>query len=209
MRLSLLPLLQDLPGRGEARDAARRELERHQYDEAKPSLTYRALSWVIGKIEDALRHAAAVPGGRLGVLLIVLVAGLLVAIVVVRLRPSMRTPFSAELFVGTQVLTAAQHRQAAEAAAVRGDFADAVRERLRAIVRALEERGVLDPRPGRTALEVSAEAATSLPSSAEPLRRAAVAFERIWYGGQPADPSAYAVLVSVDDEVAGARPARR
>jgi hypothetical protein len=205
----VIPLLQDLPGRDEARDAARQELERREYDEARPSLTYRALSWVIDKIQEGLAHAAGVPGGRLGVLLIVLVVGLLVAVLVVRLRPSMRTAVSADLFEGAQVLTAAQHRQAADAAALRGDHAEAVRERLRAVVRSLEERGILDPRPGRTALEVSAEAAKSMPLLAEPLRRGAVAFERIWYGGQGADASAYAVLVAVDDEVSGARPARR
>lgn len=204
-----LPLLQDLPGRDEARQAARHELERREYDEARPSLTYRAINWVIGKIQEALAHAGSVPGGRLGVLLILLIAGLLVAVVVVRLRPSLRTPLSADLFEGTQVLTAAQHRQAAEAAASRGDYAEAVRERLRAVVRSLEERGILDPRAGRTALEVSAEAAKTVPALAEPLRRGAVTFERIWYGGQPADPSAYAVLVAVDDEVSGARLSRR
>lgn len=205
----MIPLLQDLPGRDEAREAARRELERRQYDEARPSLTYRAIQWVIEKIEEALSHAAGVPGGRLGVLLMLLVAGLLVTVVVIRLRPSLRAPSSADLFEGTRVLTAAQHRQAADAAALRGDHAEAVRERLRAVVRSLEERGILDPRPGRTALEVSAEAAKTVPALAEPLRRGAVTFERIWYGGQPADPSAYAVLVAVDDEVSGARLARR
>lgn len=204
-----LRFLQDLPGRDQAHDAARRELERRQYDEARPSLTYRAINWVIDKIKEALAHAAGVPGGRLGVLLIVLVVGLLVAVVVVRLRPSLRTPSSADLFEGALALTATQHRQTAEAAALRGDYAEAVRERLRAVVRSLEERGVLDPRPGRTALEVSAEAAKTAPALAAPLRRGAVTFERIWYGGQPADPAAYAVLVAVDDEVSGARPARR
>jgi hypothetical protein len=205
----VIPLLQDLPGRDEARDAARQELERREYDEARPSLTYRAISWVIEKIQEALDHASSVPGGRLGVLLILLVAGLLVAVVVVRLRPSMRTPLSADLFEGAAVLTAAQHRQAADAAAARGDHAEAVRERLRAVVRSLEERGILDQRPGRTALEVSAEAAKTVPALAEPLRRGAVTFERIWYGGQPADASAYAVLVAVDNEVSGARLTRR
>jgi hypothetical protein len=198
----VIRLLQDLPSREDAQEAARRELENRAYDEARPPWTYRALMWVVDKIGEALSKAGGVPGGRFGVLLILAVVALLVAVVVVRLRPALRTATTDDLlFDGDQVLTAAQHRLAADAAAASGDFAEAVRERLRAVVRGLEESGVLDPRPGRTALEISAEASRSVPGLAEPLRRGAVAFERIWYGGHTADASAYAVLVAVDEQV--------
>jgi hypothetical protein len=203
-----LPFFQDLPGRDEAREAARRELEKSDYDEAKPPLTYRLIMWVIDKIQELLSHAAGVPGGGLGVLLMVVVVGLLVAVVVVRLRPTMRNPHTDELFGTGHVRTAAEHRVLAESAVARGDFAEAVRERLRAVVRQLEERGVLDPRPGRTAIEISTETARSLPALADPLRRAATTFEQIWYGGRRADSSDYAVLVGVDDLVGTARVSR-
>ncbi|MCW2544873.1 MAG: hypothetical protein JWM40_2425 [Frankiales bacterium] len=203
-----LPWLKDLPGRGDAQDAARRELEKRAYDEAKPPLTYRVIMWVVDKIQELLGKAAGVPGGRLGVLLIVLVVGLLVAVVVVRVRPSLRNPHTDELFGTGHVRTAAEHRSLAESAVARGDFAEAVRERLRAVVRQLEERGVLDPRPGRTAIEISTETARTLPALADPLRRAATTFEQIWYGGRTADASDYAVLVGVDDAVGAARVSR-
>ena len=212
--MTLLPLsqavphLRDLPGRDQAQEAARRELEKRAYDEARPPLTYRIVSWLLGKAQELLGKAAGVPGGKLGVLLIVLVAGLLVAVVVVRLRPSLRTATSDELFGTGKVLTAAEHRALAESAAARGDLDEAVRERLRAVVRQLEERGVLDPRPGRTAIEISTETARSLPALAEPLRRAATTFEQIWYGGRAADPTDYAVLVAVDEQVGSARAGR-
>jgi hypothetical protein len=62
-----------------------------------------------------------------------------------------RGPQREALFAGSAVLTAQAHRELAEAAAGEGRWADAVRERLRAVVRELESRGALDPRPGRTA----------------------------------------------------------
>ena len=69
---------------------------------------------------------------------------------------------------------------AADAHAARGEWADAVRERLRAVVRSLEERAVLDERPGRTADEAAAEAGTALPTCADDLRRSARLFDDIW-----------------------------
>lgn len=198
--------LQELPDPGPAREAAHRELEKQAYDEARPSWTYRAVHWAIDKVQELLGKAAsAVPGGRLGVLLIVLLVGGLVAIAVVTLRPARRRIGGQQLFGATGPLTATEHRSKAESLALQGAYADAVRERLRAVVRGLEERGVLDPRPGRTASEISAEAARALPAITTPMRRAATTFEQIWYGGRPADAQAYALLVAVDDEVAGVR----
>jgi hypothetical protein len=195
-----------LPDREQAREAAQRELEKRAYDEARPPLVTRVISWVIREIQELLNRATgSVPGGRVGVLLIVVLVLALVAVVVVRLRPTMRTTSFDQLFADGRALSADEHRVLAEAAASRGDHADAVRERLRAVVRHLEERGVLDVRPGRTAEEVTREAASEVPELAEPMRRGTRAFEEIWYGGQPAGPAAYAVLVEVDRVVSTAR----
>lgn len=200
-----LPLA-ELPGRDAARDAAERELRKRTYDEAQPPLINRALAWVFEKVQELLASAAgSVPGGQLGVLLILLLVALIVGLVVVRLRPTMRSPHSAELFGSGQMLTAAEHRDRAENAAAAGDLAEAVRERLRAVVRSLEERGVLDARPGRTAAEVSAEAGRVIPALTASLHRGATVFEQIWYGGQVADATSYQVLVEVDTTVQATR----
>jgi hypothetical protein len=203
----MLPLGIDLPGRDEAQEAARRELERRAYDEARPPWTARLIQWVLDKLSELLASASGLPGGGLGVALLVLLVGILVAIAVARLRPTVRDPRSGDLFGAGHLLTAAEHRDLADAAAAQGDYAEAVRERLRAVVRHLEERGLLDPRPGRTAAEVSREAGRTVPALVEPLGRAATTFERIWYGGQVADASSYAVLVEVDRVVGQTRMA--
>ena len=83
-------------------------------------------------------------------------------------------------------LDAAEHRRRADGFAGEGRFAEAVRERMRAIVRELETRGVLEPRPGRTADEVAREAGALVPAVAPDLRTAATVFDEVWYGGRPA-----------------------
>ncbi len=196
----------DLPGAAEARDAARRELARTPYQQAQPSLTRRALMWLYEHVVELLNKAgAALPGGRTGVLLLLLVVVALAAVVTARVRPSRRTSRTDALFALDADLTAAQHRRRADEAAGRGEHALAVRERLRAVVRELEERGVLDPRPGRTADEVAREAGALVPAVAAPLRRGVTVFDEVWYGGRTADAASYAVLVEVDATVTGAR----
>jgi hypothetical protein len=193
--------------RESARDAAREELSRREYSDAQPPLPIRLVGRVLGGLGDLLDSAAlAVPGGRLGLVLLLGLLLLLVAVVVARVRPeSGRGRSRAPLFGGSAVLSAAEHRELAEQAAGEGRFEDAVRERLRAVVRDLEARGVLDPRPGRTAGEVARDGGAAVPAVAEDLRRAAGVFDEVWYGGRAADASSYAVLVGVDERVARSR----
>jgi hypothetical protein len=206
----MLLLATDILGRDDAREAARRELSRPAYDEARPPLVYRVLQWVIDKLQTLLGEAAAtVPGGTPGLVLLLLLLGLLVFLIVLKVRPSAaRAGRPAELFGGGQVLTAEHHRRLADTAAADGRWADAVRERLRAIARELEQRGVLDARPGRTADELAREAGGAVPEVRAPLLKAATVFDEVWYGGRPADASSYAVMVEVDRVVGAARLVR-
>jgi hypothetical protein len=206
--VTLLPdrTLLDLPGRDEAREAAQHELSRRQYREAQPPWLERLLTWVLDKLDQLLsRASSSVPGGGWGLLVIVLLVVLLVAVVVVRLRPSALRTRPQLLFETGAELSAARHRELAERAAARGDYAEAVRERLRAVVRELESRGVVEPRPGRTADEVAGEAGRVVPALAQPLSQGAQLFDEVWYGGRPADSSTYAVLVALDERVGTAR----
>jgi hypothetical protein len=192
----------DLPGRDEARDAARRELSRPAYREAQPPWYLRLLLWLKDKLNELLARASEqVPGGGWGLLVLSLLVALLVAVVVVRLRPTTRSAGGMALFEGTTGLTAAEHRARAERAASAGDYAEAVQERFRAVVRELESRGVLDVRPGRTADEVAREAGTALPVLADGLMRGARLFDDVRYGGRAGDEPAYRVVVELDEQV--------
>jgi hypothetical protein len=74
----------------------------------------------------------------------------------------------------------------ADELAAAGRYAEAVRERLRSIVKELVEREVIEHRPGWTVTELAAIAARERPSTADPLRAAAWIFSDIWYGQRPA-----------------------
>ncbi len=193
-------------GREEAARLAQQELSKQVYQERRPGLWQRLVRWLLDQAGELLDRVAGVsPGGRSG--LVVLALLVVVAIVAVRLRVGpfgRRSPVDPALFTG-RVRTADEHRAAADAHAARGEWAEAVRERFRAVVRSLEERAVLDERPGRTADEAAAEAGAVLPSCADDLRRATRLFDDVWYGGRPADPTGDAALRALDEKVRGTR----
>lgn len=192
--------------RDAARRAAREELLDRKYHDAQPPLLVRLVGKAVRKLLELLdRAAGGVPGGRTGLLILALLLAGLVAVIVVRLRPGGRRGASAEVFTTGAALTAEQHRARADEAAANAQWADAVRERLRAIVRELEARGVLEPRPSRTAGEVARDGSAAVPLISEPLRRATTTFDEIWYGGRTADASSYAVLTEADRAVSSAR----
>ena len=192
--------------RGDAQRAARAELSRRQYAATQPPLLYRALGravrWLIDLISRASGH---VPGGGAGMLILLAVLVLAAAVVLTRLGRLRRQVAAGEVFGDEGPLSAEQHRELAERAAAQGNYADAVRERLRGVVRELEARGVLDPRPGRTAGEVAVDAGAALPRLAGSLRRGTATFDQVWYGGQRADAASYAILVELDRQVRESR----
>ncbi|MCO1655585.1 DUF4129 domain-containing protein [Pseudonocardia humida] len=195
-------------GRDEAREAAARELSDPVYAADDPAWPGRVARWLVERLDDLLSAAAsAAPGGYGG--LLVLGALVVLAVVAVRLglgrigrsgpaRPALLEP-------GER--SADDHRRAADAHAARGEWVGAVRERVRGIVRGLEERDLLEPSPGRTADEAAAQAARVLPDRAADLRAAARLFDEVCYGDRPAGPDADARLREVDDAVRRSRPA--
>jgi hypothetical protein len=194
-------------GRDEAAQLAREELAKQVYRDAGPGLVERLVRWLLEQAGQLLDGAAGVsPGGYSGLVVVLLLVAAAVVAVRLKVGPLGRRAAREEaLFVG-RTRTAAQHRAAADAHAAAGAWAEAVRERLRAVVRSLEERAVLDERAGRTADEAAAEAGRALPSCAVGLRAAAVLFDEVWYGGRPAGPESYAALRDLDAQVQAARP---
>jgi hypothetical protein len=194
-------------GRDEAAQLAREELAKQIYRDAGPGLVERLVRWLLEQAGRLLDGAAGVsPGGYAGLVVVLLLVAAAVVAVRLKVGPLGRRAAREEaLFVG-RTRTAAQHRAAADAHAAAGGWAEAVRERLRAVVRSLEERAVLDERPGRTADEAAAEAGRALPGCAAGLRSAAVLFDEVWYGGRPAGPESYAALRDLDSQVQAARP---
>jgi hypothetical protein len=74
----------------------------------------------------------------------------------------------------------------ADRLAAQGRYAEAVRERLRAMVRELVDRRVIDNEPGWTVSELANEAGRARPAVDPPLRAAGGLFSELWYGQRPA-----------------------
>ncbi|KAA8970490.1 DUF4129 domain-containing protein [Mycobacterium sp.] len=186
--------------RDAARRAAQHELAKAIYP--KPSARQRFHDLVDDLVFRLLEKASSVPGGWLTItaLLMVLVFGVVVAIRVARQTTRTTRVGDQPLFDHGQ-LSAAQHRTAAQSAAAEGDWAAAVRHRLRAIARGFEESGLLDPMPGRTANELAAEAGRQLPPVAAELSKAAAAFNDITYGDRAATPTTYQMIADLDDHL--------
>ena len=190
-------------GREEAQQAAERELSKGIYAENEPGPVERAVEAVLDWLVRLLDRAASVtPGGVSGLLLLVLLVVGLTVLVIWRTGPVRRSARSAERVIELSgPLDAAEHRRLADQHAMAGRFAEAIRERMRAIVGELEARGVIEPRPGRTADEVAREAGAAVPAVAPDLQMAATMFDEVWFGGRPATAEADALLRQADRRV--------
>ncbi|MBV1849478.1 DUF4129 domain-containing protein [Catellatospora tritici] len=74
----------------------------------------------------------------------------------------------------------------ADRLAAQGRYAEAVRERLRAMVRELVDRDVVTNQPGLTVTELARAAGTARPEIAPAVTTATETFSTIWYGKRPA-----------------------
>lgn len=195
--------------RDPARDAAREELRNAGYHKSDPSVVERALDWINDHITSALDSIGGSGGtsGTTGLVFFVIVALLIAAALWWRLgAPGRNARTTPEVFGTEGPRTAAQHRAEASAHAAAGRWDEAVREQMRALVRSLEERTLLDGRPGRTADEAAAEAGRSLPEHAEALAAAARTFDDVAYGERTADRASYELLHDLDRKLERTRP---
>lgn len=192
--------------RDAAHQMAQIELSKPTY--AKASAAQQFTEWVNELLYRLLEKTASIPGGWFTstVLLILLVIAVLVAVNIARHTMRTRRGADYQLFEAAQ-LTAAQHRATAESFAAAGDWASAIRHRLRAVARQLEETGVLEPTPGRTANELARDAGGALPHLIDELSSAATAFNDVTYGEQPGTEAAYRMIVALDDHLQSRAPA--
>ncbi|MFG3142139.1 DUF4129 domain-containing protein [Streptomyces sp. NPDC048211] len=196
----------DIP-RVPAREAARHELSRPMYHENDPNPLQSALDHLWSWIGDLLSSASgAAPGGPAGLVVLVLIVIALVAALLWRLGTPQRSLRAPDALFESGPHSAPEHRATAEAHAAAGRWIPAVQERMRAIVRSLEERALLDARPGRTADEAAAEAGRMLPAHAARLRAAARTFDDVTYGGRSADRQEYLSVVALDLDLESTAP---
>ncbi len=202
----------DIPvtlGRGEAQRRAAAELAKAKYGGVPDWVTdfLAMLRRFLVRLTDWLLLSRAGGGGANP--LVVVVAVLLVAAVAIIIwrvgLPRLRHRTGAEADIAVDpTRSPASYRAQADAAAEAGDFRAAIGDRFRAVVRELEERTILDPRPARTANEVATTAAVVLSGHRDSLSRAAALFSDSWYGDGEANRDAYAMICTLDSELTAA-----
>jgi hypothetical protein len=191
--------------RDAAHQVAQIELDKPIY--SKGSAARQFADWVHELLYRLLQKTSSIPGGWLTttVLLILLAIAVLVAVRVARRTMRANRGADYRLFEAAP-LTAAQHRATAESFAAQGDWSAAIRHRLRAVARQLEETGVLEPAPGRTANELARDAGMVLRHLGDELFQAATAFNDVSYGEQPGTQAAYQMIADLDDRLRSRPP---
>lgn len=195
-------------GRDEAAETARRELSRGVYQrglgDRLGDWTADARRWVADLLDRLNGNGQAAPW--LGALVVVAaVAAAAVSLWWFGPPARRRRARARDVDAATPVVDAAGHRAAAARAAGNGDWAAAVRERFRAVTRELEQRGLLDPVPGRTAVEIAEDAAVARPALGQVLRPAAAALGAVAYSSRPAGPADLQAVAVADEAVQGVR----
>jgi hypothetical protein len=186
--------------RDAAHEAAQRELAKPIYPKA--SLTERLTDWIDEWLTKLIIEGSSVPGGwfTISVLLILLAIAVVVAVRIARRTMRTNRDGGHALF-GDHERSAAEHRATAERYAAVGNWSAAIRHRLRAVARQLEESAVLDAVPGRTATELARDAGRAIPHLAPELTRAAEAFNDVTYGERPGTESGYRMIADLDDHL--------
>lgn len=186
--------------RDAAHEAAQRELTKPIYPKASPAQRFH--HWLDELIYRIVEKGSSLPGGwfTIAVLLTLLVIAVVVAIRIARRTIRTRRGADYQLFTDGQ-LSAAAHRAAAERFAAEGNWTAAIRHRLRAIARGLEETGVLAPSPGRTANELARDASARIPHVASEFTQAATAFNDVTYGERPGTSAAYQMIADLDGQL--------
>jgi hypothetical protein len=195
------------PGREQGQEWAREELAKPEYARSRPGLFQRAVDWVWDQL-DRIAQATGLGAGQL--LTVILVVGVVVVVVIVLVRRNVRLSVATQTrsgaVLGDSTATGAEHRRRAAAALAEGRLDEAVRESMRAIARRLDERALLDPRPGRTADEIASAAGRLFPDLAGSLRVGAQTFDDVTYGAVRASLAQAEQLRRLDEQVEAARP---
>ena len=174
-----------VPDGAQAREWAEQELSRAVYHDAKPSLLDRLWTWV-GDFFAGLLNGLTGVDPTIGVVLLALGAAAVLAAAVFLVRPRLNARSRGRLFDADEIRIAVDHRRLAEEAAAREDWDTALVQRLRAMIRAAEERVILEPQAGRTAAEAGQLLASSFPPAAPEILWLARRFDEVRYGQLPA-----------------------
>ena len=192
------------PGAEEAQRAAREELERAIYHQ-EPGLISRFFDWVTRHLTDIFSGGFTGAGSLLPflILAVLLALGLVAIMFASRVRSdrraSVRRGASSAVFVDDADSRTLAER--ARRAAAAGDYTLAFLEQFRALIRAADERALIEDRPGLTAQEAAALLGAVLPGHARAIRTQAGIFDAGTYGATVLSAQHFAALAELSAAV--------
>lgn len=197
-----------MPDAEESRRRILEELAKPAYDHSEGFV-----QWLLGRIDawlTALVDGIDGSSPLQGILLVIAVLAVLVVLVAVLrrtgwLRRSASVAVSADL-AAEQQLTGQELRRAASASLDASRHDEAAVLALRAVVRDLEERTLLEVTDGMTAREAAVGAAASFPDLRRQLEQGALAFDTAAYSHRSIRPKQAADLLRLAEYIAQARP---
>ncbi len=201
----------DVPVDPSAPDAQRwliDELSQPVYQSAKPTLFDRVAK-SIGDWLNSLQLGSVhgPPALGIGVIVLIVVAGIVVALLIFGIpRLNRRSTLTAALFGEDDARDAARIRQDSEAAARAGDYSSAVADMFRAIARGLAERTIVTASPGTTAHDFATKAGAAFPRLGARLSNSAAAFDEVRYLGRVGTEQQYGSIAALERELRATRP---
>ncbi len=192
------------PDADTARQWAVDELSKQAYQPHEPSLYDRIVQWVQDMLSHINDFGARFSGGQV-ILILVVIALIVVGVVLLIVGPLRRSRRGARAHsvFEDDVRTASAMREASTAAAREGRWNAALLDRYRAVIRSLEERELLDERPGMTAHEAAILTGARFTDIASLARDVADLFDAVRYGDATATQGDYERAVDLDDRLAG------
>ena len=156
------------PDASQAREAAERELSKPAYAEKTDPLS-AAWHWITHHVDLGAMIPGVPPWLSATIVLLALTVPIVVIGAMARRLTIARISGDPRGLLFEDDRDAAALANDADLAADRGDFAAAVVDRFRAIIRSLDERGLLEDYPGLTAHEAAGLAASAIPALATDL----------------------------------------
>jgi hypothetical protein len=184
------------------------ELSKSEYQQARPSwfdnLTDQIANWFQGLSFGGVEGPPAF--GLLVIVVLVAIALVLAFLVFGLPRINRRSRVTGALFGEEDERSSVQLRAAAEAAAKRGDFEQAIADMFRSIARGLAERSVLTTTPGTTAHDFGVRSGTAFPPLSADLSAAAISFDDVRYLDKAGTRAQFDDLASLERRVRAAKP---
>jgi hypothetical protein len=198
------------PSSPEAQRWIEGELAKPGYQAAKPTWFDIASKAVLDWLDSLFQGPGGNAGPVLLTVIVLLIAGLIVAAFFIFGRPRLnrRGTEGRSVFGSDDTRTAAELRASAAGAARAGDWVAAIEELFRAIAQSLDERTIVTVTPGTTATEFANLAAEALPQERERLIAAARVFDEVRYLDRPGTESQYQQLVALDTSLLQAKAER-